>query len=537
MDPGERVGRDGSGSRLNPARVRATGRGAAALRELLEWIRGYAEHRLNSRVMDRRQSLSPGLVLDFGNRGLLGMEVAEECGGLGLCRSEAMRVLEQLAAVDLTVGLFVGLSNALGIRPIQRFGHDETRRRWLRSLASGRELGAFALTEPGAGSNPKAMVSTARADGAGGYTISGVKQWIGNAAWAGAINVFAKTYAADGTSLGVTGFVVDRSLPGVTIGPEAPTLGMRATAQARVALDDVRVSSRDVLGEVGQGLEVAEDAILDGRLGIGAACAGAMKRCAQLMARYAARREVGTGLLIRNPVAADAIADVTLAVRAIETLYRRIAESLDGGAAVPPAVFAACKVAGSEELWRAADRLVQMLGGRGYIETNVAPQLLRDSRVLRIFEGPTDALVMHVGSVLVHAPDPLEEFLAQQLGAGRDGVGALQARLAGIREQLGARDLPAVEMRLRLRYCAGQLGIHSILAAALDRADAPTRAWVDGRLDAALAEALAFDAGGLRAEARLLEIVDSYRVDVGDVEQRLPGEDEELDAYLRREFP
>ena len=251
--------------------------------------------------MDERRCISPGVILDFGNQGLLGMRVPQQYGGLGLGHQAMLQVLEQLGAIDPTLALFVGLNNVLGVRPILRYAQPELREQLLPQLATGRELAAFALTEPGAGSHPLGMTSKATPTG-DGWNLDGQKIWSGSAAWAGIINVFVKQYDADGNSIGVSSFAVRKGSPGLRQGPEALTMGMRAMVQNTVFLDNVSVDSSQLLGEPGAGMEVAQDAMMYGRLAIAAASVGGMKRCAQLMLSYSSRRSISTGTLLSNPV-------------------------------------------------------------------------------------------------------------------------------------------------------------------------------------------------------------------------------------------
>lgn len=231
------------------------------------------------------------------------------------------------------------------------------------------------------------------------------------------INVFAQNLDADGQAHGISGFTVARGEPGLLIGPEAQTFGMRGMVQNTVYLDHVVVNRANALGEIGGGMVVAHDAMMQGRLGIGAACVGGMKRCLQLILRYASRRSISTGRLRDNPVLVSQVATLSAALAAIEGLVTHIAATLDAGDSVPIDAYVVCKTAGPEWFWRAADSLVQFLGGRGYIETNVAPQLLRDARVTRILEGPTEALSMFLGSRVLNEGAEFENFVAQALGA------------------------------------------------------------------------------------------------------------------------
>ncbi|MEO0935837.1 MAG: acyl-CoA dehydrogenase family protein, partial [Cyanobacteria bacterium J06641_2] len=366
-------------------------------------------------LQNPRRSIPPHIVLDFGNRGLLGMQVPREYGGLGLNNYDTMRVLQQLGAIDPTLSLFVGLNNILGIRPILRYGSRALKDELLPILATGRELAAFAITEPAAGSNPQGMTSQAIPDG-DEWRLNGTKIWSGSAAWAGVTNVFVRHQNPDGSWQGISGFAV-RKGTGLRQGKEALTMGMRGMVQNTVYLNDVSVSAEQMLGQPGAGMQVAQDAMMYGRLAIAAASVGGMKRCTQLMLRYSSRRSVSTGKLLENPFVLKRLSEITAAITATENLVSQVAQRLDAGETIPPEIYTACKTAAPEFYWQAADSLVQVLGGRGYIETNIAPQILRDARILRIFEGPTETLNMFLGSRAIHESGSLISFISESLQA------------------------------------------------------------------------------------------------------------------------
>jgi acyl carrier protein len=378
--------------------------------------------------------------------------------------------------------------------------------------------------------------------------VSAEKQWIGLGAWAGVTTLFAKAVEANGAVLGTIALMVPEDTPGLSQGPEALTMGMRGMVQNTVLLNDAFVPDDAVLGTAGDGMLVARDAMLFSRLGIGAMCVGALKRCAQLMARYAARREIGTGLLADNPVTINRLQRLNGAIYACEALVYAIAAQLDAGARVPAEAYLACKSATTELLGQAADDLVQMLGGRGYIESNIAPQLLRDARVLRILEGPTETLYTHLGATLAQPGCASVAFiggvlrhpeLAAQLGATAKSsrIGTLTGRRlfaseAAMTQWLDYRTgelaaaaflLAAAESRARVGGAAGQEAASNGIAWARQRYTALARA-----LDAELATQPPYS-----ASAALLRQVDSYADAIGDIEQQLPGEAYQLDAFLR----
>lgn len=550
MPPGPDIPAVGQGesiSILSPSSSSAREISRERADAIISWLRTYANERINSRLIDERRCIPPYVVLDFGNRGILGMQIPEQYGGTALGNRDAMRVVEQLAAIDLTLATFVVNNDFLGIRPIQRYGTKALRDELLPILAKGRELAAFALTEPGAGSNPQAISATGVAAATGGWRLRGTKVWSGSASWAGVINVFVKLVDADGNSSGITGFAVRQGTAGLRPGPESLTMGMRGMVQNFIYLDDAPVGPINLLGKAGAGMEAGQDAMLYTRLAIGAMCVGGMKRCAQLMHRYATRRSIGTGLLLDNPVTLARLSDLTAATTAVETLVARIAELLDNGWFVPTEAYVTCKTSGPEILWKAADSLVQLLGGRGYVETNIAAQILRDTRVFRIFEGPTETLNMFLGSRVLHQSSELHQFLGNGLGAA-----AVSDTLRDAAEQINARwsesPAPFSDQPSALRWASmltGEIATYAILLAAVQGAVDRTPSnrlrravdWVQQQFDQTLARALS----GTPVEFVLLnaneatELISSYGETIGDLEQTLAGEDEALDGLLRRE--
>ena len=389
---------------LHPRRRSSDGPAAAVLEHsrhtagaMRDWLRRWAPRRLDSRLMDERRSMPPHVLLDLGNHGFLGMQAPLALGGKALTTGDLLRLMEQLAAIDLTLATAVGVHNGLGLRPLLRHGAAPLRASLVPQLAGGRQLAAFALTEPGAGANPLAM-RTRAVRCPGGWRLHGDKHLIGLANWAGWITVVARAEGADGMALGTVALLVPDDACGLHQEAEALTMGMRAMVQNALRFDDVFVPDSHVLGQPGGGMEVARDAMAFARLGIGALCVGGMKRCAQLMLRYASRREVAGGRLLDHPVTLARLDDLTCAIAALGALVDILAGLDDRGAGLSQEACMACKCVASELLWEAADMLMQLLGGRGYLEPNLAPLLLRDARVMRILEGPTEALYVHLGA-------------------------------------------------------------------------------------------------------------------------------------------
>jgi alkylation response protein AidB-like acyl-CoA dehydrogenase len=502
---------------------------------MVSWLRSYADRRINSRLMDERRAIPPHLVLDFGNQGLLGLQVEEEYGGSALRTSDVLRVLQQVAAIDLGLGTWLLTSLFPGVRPVAAFGSVELRKRILRDLACGRMLGGYAQTEPGAGTNFAAIQAVVNEPTPGRWVVSGHKVWIGNGSWAGVLTVIAKAKQVSEAKGHLLALLVSTDAPGVAIGRELASLGMRGMVQSEVSFDQVLVAADGVLGGIHGGLNVCLDSMSFTRLAIAATCAGAMKRATQWAVRFAKRRTIATGSLITHPMVAVGLCEATWRIDALEALMDRVTTTLDAGEGVPVEIFAACKVAGSEFLWTTADWLVQVLGSRGYDEANLVPQLLRDARATRIFEGPTEALLAFLGSQASVPNAALHRFLRGPLDANtRSSV--LLEYADKLRVLSHADDVSRLWQHNQL----GLLAVWTLLSAALAHRSSTSKpaalSWVEGKL-LDLLRHIETSTTGRKSDDALhvaLDRVEGYEQEIGDLEQGLSAEKSELDAALRR---
>ncbi len=513
----------------------------ALVDELIAWVRNYAETRINSRLIDERRCIPPHIALDFGEQGLLGMQIPKQYGGLGLNNEQALRLVEQLSAIDITLAAFVGLNNSLGIRPILNHASEEVKAELLPRLANGRMLASFAITEPGAGSNPRALASSAERQLDGSWLLNGEKSWIGTSAWAGVISVFAKSGS------GITGFAVLQGSPGLRMGPEELTMGVRGMVQNSVLLENAHVDGRYILGEEGKGMAIAQETMSMTRLGFGAIGLGGMRRCAQLMARYAGRRTISSGRLLENSVTLQRLNLLTQRIHALDHYVWDLVRTIDRGVEVPEETLMVCKVLGTEYLFDAADDAMQMLGGRGYIETNLIPQLFRDARLTRIFEGPTETLQMHIGSGIFHTPEPLLQFIERDCHAPQVAaeLAPFIATLRLAQQGQGQLGLDQLKDQQWTYYQLGEVVQWALLRAVLSDTTKPdgdtlhrrTLAWVEAELTRAM-QATQAGSGRLpweTAQADLEQAIAGYTGIIGDLEQQASGELAATDALLRRE--
>jgi alkylation response protein AidB-like acyl-CoA dehydrogenase len=536
-------------------RARYTAASAEASRAradgLIAWLRAYAERRINSRLIDERRCIPPYIALDFGNQGLMGMQVEERYGGLALRCRDIARVLEQTAAIDLGLGGWLTTSIFPGIRPIATFATAAVKDEVLPLLARGRIFGAYVQTEAGAGADFTQIAAKAMPQPGGGFRLSGDKVWIGNGTWCGVMTVLAHVCDRRGTPVDMAAFAVRTDQPGVVPGEELLSMGMRGMVQSKIGFRDVDVPPEQVLGEVGDGLMVGVDSMMFTRLALGACAVGAMKRALQLVHRFASRRTIASGRLIDNPVTLAHTGELVAKIAATEALLYAITDLVDGGGPAPLEAFVAIKLVSSEFLWGAADRLVQILGSRGYDEANLAPQLLRDARVFRIFEGPSEALAEFLGSrALIEDAPGVYGFLRNELGSPE-----IADRLAACAEQLRARPIEALAgshpglapnpaHAWRCALAADALA-WAFLAASLARAAGPAPAaglrraaeWTRRAFEDAARRAVEGDIAraALAPLDELAPVIEGYTGAIGDVEQSLAGECRQYDPLLRRE--
>ena len=422
------------------------------------------------------------------------------------------------------------------MRPIAAFGSEALRRELLRDLASGRALAGYAQTEPAAGTHFAALAARAVPDGSG-WRLSGEKVWIGNSSWARVLTAMAHGVDERGRRRGLTAYAVRMDRPGVVLGREILSMGMRHRP-GEVAFRDVAVGPDDVVGELERGLEVGVDSMSWSRFAIAATCIGAMKRCAQLLHRFAGRRAIATGLLLEHPAARGALGEITAGVAAAESLLGFVAERLDAGSGVAPELFAACKSSASELLWRAADRLVQLLGSRGYDEANPAAQLLRDARVTRIFGGDGAAARFprrggDVGDLGARRADLRRR--GRRVHRRDAGAGSAPPARASMPDGAGGG---RVLQRAWEAGLAGEVAEWALLAAASQRVGhAHAVDWTRARLREAAARATGEADSGmpLLPTSEAQKAVDAYATEIGDVEQQLPGNRQERDPLLRRD--
>jgi acyl-CoA dehydrogenase family protein 9 len=363
----------------------------ASLPATLDAVRRFFELRVDSTRIDREQRIAPEVLAGVKQLGLFGLVFPKSHGGAGLSSTGFARVLQEVAGHDASVALTLAAHQAIGAKGLLLFGTDELKERYLRRLASGELVAAFALTEPGAGSDAAAI--TTRAEPAdGGYVLNGSKTWITNGGFADLFTVFARTSPAEeGVKPKITSFVVERGA-GVRAGPPVDKLGVRGASTTEVFLEGVRVPAANVLGEPGRGYRVAMQVLDGGRIGLAASCVGTCKRAVKMAVdrcseRRAFGRPIGEFGLVK-----DKIASMLADTWALECVTYMTAGLVDGGLEDHSVESAICKVLGSETCWRVVNEAMQIAAGIGYMADHPYERMLRDARVHMVFEGTNEIM-------------------------------------------------------------------------------------------------------------------------------------------------
>jgi acyl-CoA dehydrogenase family protein 9 len=361
------------------------------LRMMLESVRRFCDKNVDSTAIDRGHEIPQAVLAGMKELGLFGLLVPQAYGGLGLSQTAYARVIQEVGALDSSLAVTLGAHQSIGLKGILLFGTEEQKARWLPKLATGEHVAAFALTEPGAGSDAAAIATRAEPDGAG-FLLNGSKIWITNGGFADVFTVFARTSPAEhGAKPRITAFVVERGW-GVRTGHNEHKLGIRGSSTTEVFFEDVKVPEGSILGDKGRGFKVAMEVLNSGRLGLASGCVGLSKRLLKMAVercseRRAFGRPIGEFGLIK-----DKIAMMMAEVYALESMTYMTTGLIDAKEPDFSVESAICKVYGSETCWRVVNETLQIAAGIGYMQDYPYERLLRDARINLIFEGTNEIL-------------------------------------------------------------------------------------------------------------------------------------------------
>ena len=376
----------------------------------------FLQNEVDPQTIERDRRISNEVIDGFKAMGALGMKVPEQYGGLGLSQVYYNRAMMLIGTWHSSLSTLLSAHQSIGLaQPMLLFGSDEQKREWLPKVATT-HLSAFALTEPGVGSDPARVSTTATPteDGAG-YLLNGRKLWTTNGTVADVLVVLAKVPRSDGHKGGITAFIVPSETEGVVVEHRIEFMGLRGIENSQTRYTDAYVPAENVIGREGLGLKIALATLNTGRLALPAICAGVAKWATKIAREFASERVQWGKPIGEHDEVAQHIAFIAATAYGLEAMLdvaSRLADEKRNDVRIEAAI---AKLYGSEMGWRVIDELMQVCGGRGYetarslqargLRGVPVEQVMRDMRVNRIFEGSTE--IMH----LIIAREAMDQHL------------------------------------------------------------------------------------------------------------------------------
>ncbi len=357
-------------------------------REIRDLIRDLARERIAPRAheIDKSAEFPWDVVELYRENEIFGILYDEEYGGIGASALMALVAIEEVSKVCATSGLIIAVQE-LGSLGIKLAGTDEQKERFLPKLASGEWLAAYALTEPGSGSDSAAMRSTARLEG-DEYVLNGGKRFITNAGVAHVYVVFAKTDPAEGHA-GISAFVVEADAPGFEVGRIEPKMGIKGSTTGEVFFNDCRIPASNLLGEEGEGFKLAMRILDRSRPGIGAQGLGLAQGATDYALEYAKSRETMGKPIAQHQLIGAMLADMETKCEAARGLLYRCGQTIDEGidGSELTKISAMAKLYCTDVAMDVTTDAVQILGGYGYIQEYPLERMMRDAKITQIYEG------------------------------------------------------------------------------------------------------------------------------------------------------
>ena len=352
----------------------------------------------HEKEIEDKDEISRELIGAMGAAGLFGIGHDEKWGGQGFGKLGYCVAIEQAGRVNASLWNIVGGSAGLCGTAIELGGPDEVRKRYLPDIFSGRKVGAYGLSEPGAGSDAGSLRTTAKRDG-DRYVIDGAKTFITNAPIADLFIIFANVDPSQG-SKGITAFVVPRDTPGLKVGPNDEKMGLHGSTTAQLYFDGMKVPASDRVGAEGQGFKIALGTLDMGRLGLAAHSMGIAQRLLDACVSYAKERKQFGKPIAANQAIQWMLADAATEIHAARLMVYDCAARADRGERVTQRA-AMTKLFATEMLGRVADAAVQIHGGMGYMRELWIERAYRDARITRIYEGTSEVQRMVIAGGLL----------------------------------------------------------------------------------------------------------------------------------------
>ncbi|HXV85014.1 MAG TPA: acyl-CoA dehydrogenase [Candidatus Binatia bacterium] len=355
--------------------------------------------------MDREAAYPADLVHRLGEMGFLGMLVPEDLGGSGMDLISYVLVMEEISKVWASLGVIVSVNNSLVCAPLLKFGSETQKKKYLAPLAQGKRLGCYALTEPGAGSDAGA-IQTRAAKADGGYVLNGSKIFTTHGRYADLAIVFAVTDPSLGKN-GISAFLVEKDIPGFTVGRLEDKLGLRSSDTAELLFSDCRVPNENLLGRENDGFKIALSTLDGGRIGIAAQAVGIAQGCLEESLAHAKERHQFGHAIGEFQAIQWMLADMATEIDAARLLTYRAAWLLENERPVTKEA-AMAKLFASEAANRIAYKAVQIFGGYGFTKEFLVERFFRDARITTLYEGTSEIQRWVIARRLIHGGEAHE---------------------------------------------------------------------------------------------------------------------------------
>ncbi|OEH53432.1 acyl-CoA dehydrogenase [Oceanobacillus sp. E9] len=359
------------------------------IQSLKENVRNFIQTEVEQVADDIEQkNRIPERIIELSKEmGLFGLSIPEHYGGIGIGMIGKCALYEEIGATHNGYTTLIGAHTGIGTVGIVEMGNEEQKQKYLPSMASGEKIGAFALTEPEAGSNASALKTSAVKKG-DKYILNGIKHYITNATEAEVFTVMAVTDPTKGAK-GISSFIEEKRAPGFHIGAIEEKMGLRGSHSAEIILENCEVPAENLLGEEGQGYVNALKILTNGRAGLAARNLGSSQKLLDMSTTYAIERKQFGKSIIEHQAVAHMLAEMAVEIEALRALTYKVAWMVDNGENVIKEA-AMLKLYGSEVYNRVADKAVQVHGGIGYISDFPVERFYRDARITRIYEGTSE---------------------------------------------------------------------------------------------------------------------------------------------------
>jgi alkylation response protein AidB-like acyl-CoA dehydrogenase len=335
---------------------------------------------------DQEGDVPHSAVETLAAQGFLGMAVHEEWGGLGYDARTITMVVEEIARVSASLAIMIAVHNSVGLLPVYRYATDEQKKKFLPRLVS-REMSAFSLSEPGAGSDAGALQASAVREG-DHYVLNGSKNWVTNGLKAGIYLIFART-DRDAGAHGISAFIVERGSPGLVLGKPEDKMGLRGSDTLALTLENLKVPVGNRLGPEGEGFKIALSALDAGRIGVAAQALGVMRAAFEEAVRYAQQRVAFGGPLAKIQAIQFKLAEIERRIQCSRLLIRRAAWLRDTQQPFGREAAMAKLYATEAATW-VTHQAIQIHGGYGYVKEYAVERFYRDARIMEIYEGASE---------------------------------------------------------------------------------------------------------------------------------------------------